>query len=156
MKIITLAISLISVVQAFGIEDTTKNRMQQAERYLTVVPPREMFSDMVEQVSQTIPPENRLAFRKAFTEYLDVDALTEAMTDAMVKNFTADELSALADFYGSADGKSAMKKFGAYMADVMPTVQAEVMRVVTMLNQDMEDGIGGSRSVEPTAEGNDD
>jgi hypothetical protein len=30
----------------------------------------------------------------------------------------------LADFYGSPVGKSAMQKFGAYMADIMPVMQS--------------------------------
>ena len=50
------------------------------------------------------------------------------MTDAMVKNFTTEELKALADFYGSPVGKSAMQKFGAYMADIMSLVQAEIIK----------------------------
>ena len=46
----------------------------------------------------------------------------------MVKHFTTEELKALADFYGSPVGKSAMQKFGAYMADIMPVMQAEIMK----------------------------
>jgi hypothetical protein len=38
------------------------------------------------------------------------------------------ELKALADFYGSPVGKSAMKKFGTYMADVMPDIEAEMIK----------------------------
>ena len=57
------------------------------------------------------------------------------MTDAMVKNFTTEELKALADFYGSPVGKSAMQKFGAYMADIMPVMQAEIMKASAKLNQ---------------------
>ena len=59
------------------------------------------------------------------TTQVDIAALSKAMIDAMVKNFTTEELKALADFYGSPVGKSAMQKFGAYMADIMPVVQAE-------------------------------
>jgi hypothetical protein len=65
---------------------------------------------------------------------LDLDALTKAMTDAMVKHFTTEELKALADFYGSPVGKSAMKKFGSYMADVMPALQAEIMKAQAKAN----------------------
>jgi hypothetical protein len=50
------------------------------------------------------------------------------MKDSMIKHFTANELKALADFYGSPVGKSAMLKFGAYMADAMPAIQAEVFK----------------------------
>jgi len=55
----------------------------------------------------------------------------------MVKNFTTDELKALADFYGSSVGKSAMQKFGAYMADIMPAMQAEIIKAQAKLNQSL-------------------
>jgi hypothetical protein len=69
------------------------------------------------------------------TKDLDIVALSKAMTDAMVKHFTTEELKALADFYGSPVGKSAMQKFGAYMADLMPIIQAEMMKAQAKLNQ---------------------
>ena len=53
----------------------------------------------------------------------------------IVLGFTTDELKALADFYGSPVGKSAMQKFGAYMADVMPAMQAEMLKAQAKLNQ---------------------
>jgi hypothetical protein len=59
------------------------------------------------------------------------------MTDAMVKHFTSEELKALADFYGSPVGKSAMQKFGAYMSDLMPTIQAEMMKAEAKANQSL-------------------
>jgi len=43
------------------------------------------------------------------TSPVDIAALSKAMIDAMVKNFTTKELKALADFYGSPVGKSAMQ-----------------------------------------------
>jgi hypothetical protein len=60
------------------------------------------------------------------TSQLDIAALIKAMADALVKHFTTEELKALADFYSSPVGKSAMQKFGGYMADLMPTMQAEM------------------------------
>jgi hypothetical protein len=71
------------------------------------------------------------------TSQLDVPAITKAMTDAMVKHFTSEELKALADFYGSPVGKSAMQKFGAYMSDLMPTIQAEMMKAEAKANQSL-------------------
>jgi hypothetical protein len=68
---------------------------------------------------------------------LDIAALTKAMMDAVVKNFTTDELKALADFYGSPVGKSAMQKFGTYMADIMPAIQAEIIKAQAKLNQSL-------------------
>ena len=44
--------------------------------------------------------------------------------DSMANHFTAEELAALADFYSSTVGKSAMSKFGDYMAEAMPQLHA--------------------------------
>jgi len=84
-----------------------------------------------------LPADQREQFKKVMTTQLDIAALTKAMMDAMVKNFTTDELKALADFYGSPVGKSAMKKFGTYMADIMPAMQAEIIKASAKLNQSL-------------------
>ena len=78
-----------------------------------------------------LPEEERVAFKEAMNTKLDIDALNKLMLDAMVKTFTADELKALADFYSSPVAQSAMSKFGAYMADVMPAIQAEMAKAQT-------------------------
>jgi hypothetical protein len=108
--------------------DTPENRRKEAERYLQATPPKDLFADVADKMSVNVPPAERQKFKEALTSSLDVDALTKAMTDAMVKHFTTEELKALADFYGSPVGKSAMKKFGSYMADVMPALQSEVLK----------------------------
>src|SRR5436309_452072 len=114
--------------------DTPENRRKEAERYLRATPPKDLFADVADKMSVNVPPAQRQKFKEALTSSLDVDALTRAMTDAMVKHFTSEELRALADFYGSPLGRSAMKKFGAYMADVMPALQAEIMKAQAKAN----------------------
>jgi hypothetical protein len=84
-------------------------------------------------MAANIPADQRDQFKKLMTTQVDIAALSKAMTDAMVKNFTTEELKALADFYGSPVGKSAMQKFGAYMADIMPVVQAEIMKAASKM-----------------------
>ena len=90
---------------------------------------------MADKMAANLAPDQRDQFKKLMTSQLDIAALTKAMLDAMVKNFTTEELKALADFYGSPVGKSAMQKFGAYMADIMPTMQSEIMKAQGKLNQ---------------------
>jgi hypothetical protein len=99
-----------------------------------------MFKDAAEQMSQNLEPAQRQAFKDLMTKHLDVTALTKTMRDALVKHFSADELKALADFYGSEVGKSAMKKFSVYMADVMPSIQAEMMKAQSKASQEMSGG----------------
>ena len=123
----------------FALEDSPENRLREAERYLAAAPPQQLMDDTAEQVAATVPGEKREAFKNILTKYLDVAALSKTMKEAMVKDFTADELKALADFYGSPVGKSAMKKFGTYMADIMPAVQAELMKAMTKAPQENSD-----------------
>ena len=95
-----------------------------------------MLEDVVEQMAKNMPPDQREDFKALLVKHLDIEVLTKGMKDAMVKTFTADELKALADFYGSPVGKSAMKKFGAYMADVMPSIQAEMVKAQAKANRE--------------------
>ena len=112
----------------FSAADTPEARRKEAERYLQVSPPKALFEDMADKMAETVPADQREQFKKVMTTQVDIAALSKAMVDAMIKNFTTDELKALADFYGSPVGKSAMQKFGAYMADIMPVVQAEIIK----------------------------
>ena len=128
MKYLLVLAMLCIATTGFALEDTPANRTKQAERYLKVAPPETMMEEMSEKMAANMPSESRTEFKKLLTKHLNVAAITKAMKDAMVKHFSADELKALADFYGSPLGKSAMKKFGAYMADAMPTVQAEILK----------------------------
>jgi hypothetical protein len=118
----------------YGATDTPETRRHEAERYLQAVPPKALFEDMADKMAANLPADQRQQFKQMITKDLDIPALTKAMTDAMVKHFTAEELKALADFYGSPVGKSAMQKFGAYMADLMPIIQAEMMKAQAKLN----------------------
>jgi hypothetical protein len=141
MKKITLTLVCLFGIAPFahliagGLSDTPENRRREAERYLQATPPKAMFADLAEKAAANVPAEARPRFVQMMTSALDIDALTKAMINAMVKHFTADELAALADFYGSPVGKSAMSKFGLYMADVMPAIQEEMLKAQTKMNQ---------------------
>jgi len=125
-----------------AIEDSPGARAAQADRYLKAMPPREVFDDLAKQMSQNMPPEQAELFRKVMTEQLELSALENAMRAAMIKHFTANELSALADFYGSEVGRSAMSKFGPYMIDVMPVMQAEMIKAQEKMMQQLQEAEG--------------
>jgi hypothetical protein len=132
IALITLFTSSAYVLSA---TDTPETRRHEADRYLQAAPPKALFEDMADKLAVNLPADQRQQFKQMMTADLDIPALTKAMIDAMVKHFTTDELKALADFYGSPVGKSAMQKFGAYMADLMPIIQAEMMKAQAKLNQ---------------------
>ncbi|ABW66229.1 DUF2059 domain-containing protein [Desulfosudis oleivorans] len=128
MKKVLIAFIICIAATAFALEDTPSNRQKEAARYLKTTPPADMMKDMAQKVSMNLPPENREEFKALLTKHLDLEAFTKIMKDSMEKHFTADELKALADFYGSPVGKSAMNKFGDYMGDIMPAIQAELLK----------------------------
>src|SRR4030095_13325397 len=115
---LTILILFISCGFAFSAPDTPETRRHEAERYLPATPPNALFEDMVDKMAASLRPDQRTHSRKLISPQLDIAALTKAMLDAMVKNFTTEELKALADFYGSpprgpATRKMAPSKVGA-------------------------------------------
>ena len=125
-RLLLLALLLSFSLPAFALEDTPQNREQQADRYLAAAPPQSMMSDMAAKMAETLPEEQRNQFKALMTKHLDLGRVTAAIKAAMIKTFSADELQALADFYGSDVGKSAMAKMGTYMSEVMPATMNEV------------------------------
>ena len=131
MRRLLISVCILLIwTSAFAMPDTPENRAREAARYIQTTPPKDLLRDMAEKVSVQFPADQRDAFKAVLTKNLDIEALTAAMRGAMVKHFSADELSALADFYGSSIGKSAMSKFSAYMAEVMPALQAEMVKAI--------------------------
>jgi len=128
IQFITTALFLYFPLSA--IEDTEANRVKAADRYLAATPISELMTDMVEKMGENQPPEKQAWIKNVMTNLMDFKALEKIMKTTMTRTFTADELNALADFYSSPSGKSAMKKFGTYMAATMPPIQAEVMKAI--------------------------
>ncbi len=129
MRTLTL-LALLLACTAFATEDTEENRVKEVERYLNLVPVAEMMSDITDSMSSTLPLDQQAFLRKVMQEHFDVDLLTETMKDAMVRNFTLEEIRALADFYEQPVAKSAMEKSTRMMGEIMPVIQREAERAV--------------------------
>lgn len=132
-RLLLAAVLFAGAASAFA-QDTTAAREVAADRYLKVAPMSRMLDDMVSEIGKQLPPEKRASFERDMKLFVRADSLERIARTAMIKHFTTDELNALADFYGSKNGASAMKKFGVYMADVMPEIQAEVQRGIQQIN----------------------
>ncbi len=130
MKRLIPLLCLAFVTHTYALEDTPENRAREAARYLAATPPEEMLADMSANMAQTMPEAQRAQFLKMMNEYFDMAAFKEAIKQSTIKIFTADELKALADFYSTPEGKSAMKKMGPYMADLMPAIQTQIMQAM--------------------------
>ncbi len=56
--------------------------------------------------------------------------IEEIAKQSMLKTYTADELNALADFYTSKHGASAMNKMGEYLREMLPQLMQETQRAI--------------------------
>ena len=113
--------------------DTEQERVAAAKRYLEVAQMSRITDDTVTELAKSLPAEQRGKFLQFMREAVRPEVLERAALASMVKVFTTQEINALADFYGSPVGKSAMSKFGLYMADVMPVIQQEMLRAMQSL-----------------------
>ena len=123
---LVLGCFLFSLQNIFA-DDTKEARIQAAERYLAAVPISQLLEDTFREMSKSLPEAIREGFIAQMRIVVRADILEAATRASLVRHFTVDELNAMTEFYSSPHGASAMRKFGAYMADVMPAVQEEMI-----------------------------
>ena len=115
--------------------DTKENRAKEAARYLKALPPAEFVGDMIFNMAQGLPASQRKEFIDNMTQNFDFDAVGKVTMDSLVRHLTAAELAAMADFYSSPVGKSAMKKINVCMAEMSPHVELELQKAFLKTSQ---------------------
>jgi hypothetical protein len=138
MKKIALASAvLLSAAFATSAFAQTADADKQAAvaRYLRAVPMSKMMEDTYSQMAKQLPADKQAQFLSDMRSLVKAERIEQIASAAMVKTFTVEELNALADFYSSKNGASAMAKFGAYMGEVMPPLMQEVQRAVQEIQQ---------------------
>jgi len=138
MRTRSLAFAVVLGLFAFAApaaraQDDPGARQEAADRYLRAVPMARMLEDTYAGIANDLPPDRREAFLAQMRGVVRVEVLERITRDALIKTFTIDELNALADFYGSRHGASAISKFGPYMAEVMPALMEEMRRAMQSL-----------------------
>ncbi len=126
-----------SPIRAQGLADTPENRKQQAQRYLEATPPALLFQEVADKGAAQLPPSEQEKYKQVFLAQVEMSTVQQTLTDALVKHFSAGELKALADFYGSGTGKAAMSKLGSYMSDITPTIQSQIRRAQAVGDQSL-------------------
>ena len=140
MKILRITVILLALTgSAFAsdvLSDTPENRAKVVDEYLRAIPVKDLLDDMTEKLAATVPENNREAFKSMLTKHFDLDALVAAEKQSLAKIFTVGELRAMIAYQSTPEGKSSMKKMGAYIADLMPVVQAELVKAVQATAQE--------------------
>lgn len=127
LSILLLSAALLASAVPTHAADTKDDRIAATRAYLKAVPPENMAKDLTTEILKTVPPEQQAMAAETLKKALNPKFLESVTLTAMPKHFTTDEIKALTKFYTSAEGASIMKKFGAYMADIMPAVQSRIM-----------------------------
>ena len=120
------------------IKDTIENRVAEANRYLSVMPPRDMMIDLTRKMSLQMPVEARQLYIDLMTKHLDLDKFTLIIHNTMVENYTAEELQAFANFCSSPIGRSALKVSGQVFADAWPRMQPLMLDAFQKATAEME------------------
>lgn len=107
-------------------------KLAAAERYLKVFDMRKMMDEMIVQLSLQVPEAERAGFTAKMHEIMRLEVIEAGTKAMMLKHFSTEELNAMADFYGSAVGRSILSKFGPYMADTVALMQVEIRHAIEM------------------------
>jgi hypothetical protein len=125
-----LAFALVQPAHAQS-DDAAKQAA--VERYQHAAPMKDVMEKMYEQFAKKVPSEKQAQYIADMRSVINIDRLEQISKDGMVKTMSLEELNALADFYTSPHGASAMAKMGAFMSEVMPLLMQEVQRGVQEL-----------------------
>ena len=134
MTLLALAVATAAAAQS---PDTTAARRAAAQRYVTTIPSESVFDEMVTTLSQQVPSNRREEFVTLMRKLVPVDAMQAVTIETMSRHFTVDEIDAMTRFQSSPEGKAIMGKLGAYMGELMPQVQREVLRALEQARQEM-------------------
>lgn len=118
------AMSLLFASAAVAEQDdpTYAARLIEAKAYLKVAPVSKVIDEVMDGVAKN--PRSRLTSDdlKRIRASIDTTGLDKIMQDALVKDFTLDELKMMVQFFGSNTGRSILHKMPGYMGEVMPPV----------------------------------
>jgi hypothetical protein len=138
VKIIVLITALILLVSVnyLAIKNRQVQREKQTSRYLATQPIEDLMQEMTKRMAKNIPVDQRQKFKDFMINNVDIVLLKDRMKILMQKRFTDDELNALADFYGSSAGKSAVKKLTVCRMELIPALQAEFTKSYAKANRE--------------------
>ena len=114
-------------------QDTLGNRMVAAERYIDTFDLKKMMEASTTEIAKNLPIEKRESLIRYMSGELYQQRLRNFSINSMAEIFTLEELNAMAEFYGSPVGKSALKKMPRYMGLLGPFLLQESRRVVEAL-----------------------
>ena len=107
-----------------------EQRLEAARSFMQTYPIETMWADIVARLVAG-QPDDFVAFVRANAEKTDYGVLRERMRESLIAVFTAEELSALADFSRQTEGR-VVRKFTPLTAQLLPGFQAEFFKLFVL------------------------
>lgn len=117
-----------------GATDTAADRRAAADRYLAALPTRVQIENLATLFADSATVGQREAVRHRILDGIRGEVLDKVTRDALVRNFTAAEIDALARFYATPAGQTIACKLPRYGAELMAPVQEELSRALSPTN----------------------
>jgi len=124
LSLLTLALVLSNA--GYALADDMAERLKAAEAYEKITPVEDMVNQMYVEMKRNPQLNLTDSDLEIMRSVYDIPEMRKMVIEKMAKHFTLGELNALAAFYSSPEGKSAMAKMPAYMNDFMPYVQQKM------------------------------
>ena len=127
------AVFLVAVVSHGAMAQTDPGyakRLEAAKAYAQTMSSRQLVGDMLNEMVKNPQIGLTQTDVDSMKSSFDFDAMDKRIQEGLAKHFTEQELVDLGKFYASPTGQSVLKKMPAYMADVMPFIQQQVMTAV--------------------------
>jgi hypothetical protein len=111
--------------------------MAAAEKYFATLNIEKLINQVLAKDASGLPPDKREQARTIVREHFPQEMMKVSL-QALVKTFTTKELNAMTAFYGSAEGQSVIPKYPTYLAEVMPTIEAEIRRTIAEIQREQQ------------------
>jgi len=109
---------------AIAQDQTTQSdeTVQLSKKMHEIWPIRPKIENVINQISENIPAQDRYRFKSAIRSAINYELLEQGSIEAMAEIFTAEELRAMIDFYGSKEGRSVQFKTDDYERALEPAL----------------------------------
>ena len=103
-------------------EQVSAEQLQLAKKMHDIWPIRSRIETAIDMVAQNAPPAKQAELKARMRRAIQFDQVEEESIRAMAATFTAQELQAMINFYGSDTGRSISAKTQDYEAVMRPVI----------------------------------
>lgn len=130
LLVLMLSVPAMAQEDASAAPDTDTARVALAQQMHDIWPVRPRVEAALNVIAETLPEENRLAFKAQMRKSIQFDLLEQESVKAMADIFTQDELKKMVEFYGSSEGRSISAKTEDYEIALRPVLMRMMDRAL--------------------------